>query len=97
MSAIGAVSPSIEYTLSNAISFGAAGSVAANFRRRSAKSLCAHTWLRARLCRIPSIIEAWLPASESTTQLGRRDARVDSDAQFAEAADDATTGEADHA
>ena len=61
---------------------GAAGSAAASLRRRSAMSLCAKITRSAWLWRMPSIIEAWLSASENTMQPGRRDASVDSAARL---------------
>ena len=45
-------------------------------------SLCAKITRAAPEWRMPSIIEAWLSASENTTQPGRRAASVDSAAMF---------------
>ncbi len=42
----------------------------------------AKMWRSARLERMPSIIEAWLPSSEKTTQPGSFEASVPSPAQF---------------
>ena len=49
---------------------------------RSSGSLCRKMHFSARLWRMPSIIEAWLPASDRTTQSGRRAAKVPRAAQF---------------
>ena len=78
ISAIGAMSPSIEYTDSNATSFGASGGRLDSLRSRSAGSLCAKTSFSARLWRMPSIMEAWLLAS------GQHDAARQPDRQGAE-------------
>ena len=47
MAPIGAISPSIEYTLSKTISFGASSGAAASRRSRSARSLCLKIWTAA--------------------------------------------------
>ena len=64
------MSPSIEYTLSKAISFGASGSAARSLASRSATSLCLQITFSAREWRMPSIIEAWLSESEKTIMPG---------------------------
>ena len=55
----------------------------ASLRSRSAGSLWPNVSLRALLCRMPSIMEAWFNSSERTTQPGKRDASVLKVAQFA--------------
>src|SRR5450631_333320 len=83
MAPIGAMSASIEYTDSKAISFGAAGGAARNNASRCAMSLCWNIEQTARDPLIPAIIEAWLRASENpchgwSRPLGRLFRMVDS-------------------
>jgi len=72
------MSPSIEYTLSNATSLGRSAGYCAISRSRSAGSLCAKTCFGHPDCRIPAIIEAWFSASEKITQPSTSRASVDS-------------------
>ena len=79
---MGAMSPSMEYTDSKATSLARPGSISERCRSRSSGSLWRKMRFSARLWRMPSIIDAWLPASESTTQFGSREARVPSEVQL---------------
>ena len=60
----GATSPSIEYRLSKAISFGRAGSAAFSSSSRWPMSLCRQICFSQPDWRTPSIIELWLSASD---------------------------------
>ena len=71
-----------EATLSNAISFGAAGSAAASSSSRWTRSLWRNTFFSQPELRMPAIIEAWLSASEKMMQPGSNLATVESVASF---------------
>ena len=76
------MSPSIEYTLSNAISFGAAGSSAASNSSRCARSLWRNTRFSQPELRMPAIIDAWFSSSEKMMQPGKTFASVAKVASF---------------
>ena len=66
----GATSPSIEYRLSNTISFGRSGAAALSSSSRWPTSLCRQICFSQPDWRTPSIIELWLSASDSSRQFG---------------------------
>ena len=77
IAANGATSPSIEYRLSQAISFGRAGSAAFSNSSRCATSLWRNTTRSQPDCRMPSIIELWFSASDRIRQFGISFAKVE--------------------
>ena len=70
IAATGAMSPSIEYTLSNAISLGVPASSAASSSSRCARSLWRNTRFSQPALRMPAIMEAWFSSSEKITMPG---------------------------
>ncbi len=61
---------------------GRAGSSAESLRSRSAGSLCRQIALSQRAWRMPSIIDAWLSASDRITAFSSFEPSVPSAAQF---------------
>src|SRR5271155_4366373 len=81
------MSASIEYTDSNAISFGDPGGAALNNASRCTMSLWRKMWQTDRALLMPAIIEAWVFSSENTShktsvQAGGELYTVDSAAWF---------------
>ena len=64
------MSPSIEYRLSQAISFGRSGPAARSSSSRCAMSLWRKIWRSQPAWRMPSIIELWFSASDRIRQFG---------------------------